>query len=93
MPYFVGVPDEDRLDHSDAIFVDVIHTAGRKTLPISNYPWSLAFLEPMGHVDFYPNNGKAVQPGCSFYDVIGSKIVFELNTKHYCKISVIFSHM
>ncbi|XP_071443186.1 lipase member H-like [Hetaerina americana] len=47
-------PDTERLDPADAEFVDVIHTcAGRYGTP-----------GPVGHVDFYPNGGKAIQPGC-----------------------------
>jgi hypothetical protein len=47
--------DEERLDISDADFVQVIHTA-------SGF---LSFLESVGHADFYPNSGKAPQPPCS----------------------------
>ncbi|XP_076294021.1 pancreatic triacylglycerol lipase isoform X2 [Lasioglossum baleicum] len=45
-----------RLDATDAHFVDVIHTSGS----------AFGFLAPLGHADFYPNNGKFPQPGCSF---------------------------
>ncbi|XP_025412427.1 pancreatic triacylglycerol lipase-like [Sipha flava] len=49
-PGFVG---NDVLDKSDALFVDVLHTnAGMKGKYL-----------PLGHVDFYANNG-ALQPGC-----------------------------
>ncbi|XP_069687820.1 pancreatic lipase-related protein 2-like [Periplaneta americana] len=51
---------EDRLDPSDAEFVQVIHTAGG----------FLSFLEPMGHADFYPNGGKNPQPSCSGEEAI-----------------------
>ncbi|XP_059610015.1 lipase member I-like [Phlebotomus argentipes] len=44
---------ESRLDHTDAAFVDVIHTAAG----------SCGFRDPIGHVDFYPNGG-ILQPGC-----------------------------
>ncbi|XP_066603669.1 pancreatic lipase-related protein 2-like isoform X2 [Prorops nasuta] len=53
-----GIVDPDfRLDPSDAQFVDVIHTSGS----------AFGFLAPLGHADFYPNNGKFPQPGCSFF--------------------------
>lgn len=42
------------LDITDAQFVDVIHTAGG----------TFGYVKPIGHVDFYPNGGKAPQPGC-----------------------------
>lgn len=45
----------ERLDKDDATFVDVIHTA-RGIQGIS---------KPIGHIDFYPNDGKSPQPGCN----------------------------
>lgn len=45
----------ERLDPSDAQFVDVIHTDPRL------FSLSLA----MGHVDFYPNYMNLKQPGCN----------------------------
>lgn len=53
-PIFEIKDDTERLDASDAEFVQVIHTA-------SGF---LSFLEPVGHADFYPNGGKAPQPPC-----------------------------
>ncbi|XP_076249159.1 pancreatic triacylglycerol lipase [Calliopsis andreniformis] len=56
-----GIVDpEFRLDPTDAQFVDVIHTSGA----------AFGFLAPLGHADFYPNNGKFPQPGCSFAPTI-----------------------
>ncbi|XP_063903693.1 pancreatic triacylglycerol lipase [Zophobas morio] len=43
-----------RISRTDADYIDVIHTdAGVLGLPI-----------PVGHADFYPNGGRALQPGC-----------------------------
>lgn len=44
----------DRLDSTDAQFVDVIHTA----------VGTLGYAAPIGVVDFYPNGGTPPQPGC-----------------------------
>ncbi|XP_029303176.1 lipase member H [Cottoperca gobio] len=52
-PQFTGTPPEDRLDSTDAQFVDVLHT------DID----FLGFREPLGHIDFYANGGTD-QPGC-----------------------------
>ncbi|XP_054261983.1 lipoprotein lipase-like [Macrosteles quadrilineatus] len=43
-----------RLDASDASFVDIVHTSGG---------WA-GYFDPCGHVDFYPNGGTPIQPGC-----------------------------
>ncbi|XP_008548048.1 phospholipase A1 [Microplitis demolitor] len=55
LPGFHAImPASGRLDATDAKFVDVIHSCGG----------ILGFLQPLGTVDFYPNGGIAVQPGC-----------------------------
>ncbi|CAL7934488.1 unnamed protein product [Xylocopa violacea] len=46
--------DKNRLDPTDAMFVDIIHSCGGV----------LGFLQALGSVDFYPNAGTAIQPGC-----------------------------
>ncbi|XP_071535126.1 pancreatic lipase-related protein 2-like [Panulirus ornatus] len=60
-PYFNDTHTITRLDHSDALFVDVIHTDDS---PILGFPLSLGMTQPIGHLDFYPNGG-GEQPGCS----------------------------
>ncbi|KAL6469607.1 hypothetical protein MHYP_G00207260 [Metynnis hypsauchen] len=61
-PSFTGKPPEDRLDKTDAQFVDVLHTDMD----------SLGFRKPLGHIDFYANGG-ADQPGCPKTIFSGSK--------------------
>ncbi|KAL3868839.1 hypothetical protein ACJMK2_041596 [Sinanodonta woodiana] len=57
-PLFENAAEAVRLDKSDAIFVDAIHTdAG----PI--YDAGFGTMVPMGDADFYPNGG-GYQPGC-----------------------------
>ncbi|CAH2108218.1 unnamed protein product [Euphydryas editha] len=44
-----------RLDKSDADFVDILHTCGGV----------LGYMASYGHADFFPNNGRPMQPGCN----------------------------
>ncbi len=53
-PLHHTVPVRLRLDPTDAQFVDVIHSAGK---------W-VGNDDIMGHSDFFPNLGRAPQPGC-----------------------------
>lgn len=54
---------ESSLDVTDARFVDIIHSSAG----------TLGFRKPIGHVDFFPNSGKASQPGCKgmFKEIMG----------------------
>ncbi|XP_020488965.1 lipase member H [Labrus bergylta] len=52
-PQFTGTSQKERLDSTDAMFVDVLHT------DID----ALGFREPLGHIDFYANGGTD-QPNC-----------------------------
>ncbi|CAK6436074.1 unnamed protein product [Pipistrellus nathusii] len=58
-PCFQGTPEEVRLDPSDAMFVDVIHTDALPIVPYLGFGMS----QKVGHLDFYPNGGKQM-PGC-----------------------------
>lgn len=56
---FEGIPN---LTPEDAELVDVIHTdAG-----------FFGFTRQNGHIDFWPNNGTRVQPGCPNYTGVGA---------------------
>lgn len=57
-PDFENTDPRVRLDKTDATFVDVIHTDGTATLQLG-----MGLMQPLGHVDFYPNGGKD-QPNC-----------------------------
>jgi len=57
-PLFEGYSPKVRLDKSDADYVDVIHSNGDSLIIGGLGAW-----EPIGHVDFYPNGGRA-QRGC-----------------------------
>ncbi|XP_076390464.1 pancreatic lipase-related protein 2-like isoform X2 [Megachile rotundata] len=59
-PLYMNTGREGHLTKSDAMFVDVIHTDGGH----------FGFPNPLGHVDFYPNGGRPVQPGCSAGSVL-----------------------
>jgi hypothetical protein len=50
----------NRLDTTDATFVDIIHTNSAGSIAQGG----LSFPVPIGHVDFWPNGGEA-QPGCA----------------------------
>ncbi|XP_071423183.1 lipase member H isoform X1 [Pithys albifrons albifrons] len=52
-PLYRGAPPSERLDPTDAQFVDVIHSDTD----------GLGYREALGHIDFYPNGGTD-QPGC-----------------------------
>lgn len=55
-PYFTkNIKPDVRLDPSDALYVDVIHTDAGK----------LGTTTKGGHIDFFPNGGSR-QPGCVF---------------------------
>ncbi|RZF39620.1 hypothetical protein LSTR_LSTR001141 [Laodelphax striatellus] len=53
-PLFDDRSSQDRLDMEDADFVSVVHSSGG----------FIAFSEPLGHVDFYPNGGVTPQLPC-----------------------------
>ncbi|KAM5132707.1 pancreatic triacylglycerol lipase-like [Mantella aurantiaca] len=62
-PFFQDTPPEVRLDQSDAILVDVIHTDATPLvlkLGLGGY----GMTQTVGHLDFFPNGGQQM-PGCS----------------------------
>jgi hypothetical protein len=58
-PLFESQDPRARLDSTDAMFVDVIHSNGENLILGGLGSW-----QPMGHVDFYPNGGR-MQKGCT----------------------------
>ncbi|KAM5132704.1 pancreatic lipase-related protein 2-like [Mantella aurantiaca] len=61
-PYFEHTPPEVRLDRTDAVFVDAIHTDGSSIISHLGFG-GYGMMETCGNVDFYPNGGKRM-PGC-----------------------------
>ncbi|XP_022835288.1 pancreatic lipase-related protein 2-like isoform X2 [Spodoptera litura] len=78
LPLFAGVHPDQRLDPSDADFVDVIHTdAG-----------IFGYKHPLGHADFFPNGGASPQPGCELEVVLPQQLLLNkcagmLHPRHY----------
>lgn len=67
-PNFDKVSELERIHHSDAQFVDIIHTATKDwrllgLVTLGFIPFPVGLKEPVGHADFYPNHGTH-QPGC-----------------------------
>ncbi|XP_025413213.1 pancreatic lipase-related protein 2-like isoform X2 [Sipha flava] len=56
-PMYEKSDPQDRLDFTDAQYVDIIHTNGDQN----------ALFEALGHIDIYPNGGKS-QPNCGKMD-------------------------
>ncbi|XP_073537712.1 pancreatic lipase-related protein 2-like [Phyllobates terribilis] len=62
-PYFAHTPPEVRLDSSDAVLVDIIHTDGPPTIDKFGLG-GFGMSQLVGHLDFFANGGKE-QPGCA----------------------------
>uniref|UniRef100_A0A2C9KRW2 PLAT domain-containing protein n=1 Tax=Biomphalaria glabrata TaxID=6526 RepID=A0A2C9KRW2_BIOGL len=60
-PYFENTDPVVRLDPTDAVFVDVIHSDGA---PLGLLELGLGTKQAVGHLDFFPNLGRD-QPGCT----------------------------
>ena len=58
-PHFAKNHRPVRLDRSAAKYVDVVHTDASAFIR-----GGFGIIEPIGHVDFFPNGGTA-QPGCT----------------------------
>ena len=58
-PYFDVVSVDKRIQSTDAIFVDIIHTNSGEL-----WQGAVSFPDALGHVDFYPNGGSH-QIGCT----------------------------
>ncbi|XP_054711908.1 inactive pancreatic lipase-related protein 1-like [Uloborus diversus] len=64
-PYFEDTDPRVRLDATDALFVDVIHTDSPPSSQVAG------MLQPAGHIDFYPTPGWR-RTGCNFVEGIKS---------------------
>ncbi|CAF0737937.1 unnamed protein product [Brachionus calyciflorus] len=88
-PYFENTDPIVRLDPSDAVFVDVIHTD-------HSTAWGLGFgiFQPIGHVDFYVNGGFN-QPKCAKSEqrILSGLISLALQQKSKARIQLICSHI
>ncbi|XP_053996741.1 pancreatic lipase-related protein 2-like isoform X1 [Hylaeus anthracinus] len=73
-PLYKNTGREGHLTAADATFVDVIHTDGG----------NFGFPNPLGHVDFYPNGGKPIQPGCTLGNVIRRSVSRIINQYIVC---------
>ena len=58
-PYFEDTDIKVRLDPTDAVFVDTIHSDASPFLTVG-----LGLKQALGHADYYPNGGHD-QPGCT----------------------------
>lgn len=58
-PYFDVVSVDKRIQSTDAIFVDIIHTNSGEL-----WQGAVSFTDTLGQVDFYPNGGSH-QKGCT----------------------------
>lgn len=56
-PGFMTTNLSEKLDSTDADFIDVIHSD----------PMFFSYLNPLGHADFYPNLEDFHQPGCPIW--------------------------
>lgn len=64
-PLFVDLDHQYALDKTDALFVDVLHTNGGNVNNVINLAHTPHFgmERPIGHIDYYANDGKH-QPSC-----------------------------
>lgn len=70
MPLFVTADSDNKLDASDADFVDVFHTNALVQ----------GKIEQCGHVDFYLNGG-IYQPGCNADHIFQCSQLVELHVR------------
>jgi len=89
-PYFQGYGPAVILDPTDAMFVEAIHTDGESVFNVGNDiikgDKGFGMIDPVGHIDFYPNNGFQ-QPGCAktaVSKIIGGDIVTAMEDIFAC---------
>ncbi|GFQ75594.1 pancreatic lipase-related protein 2 [Trichonephila clavata] len=83
---FQNLTKEEKLDPSDANLVDVIHTNGG-----TKVGEALGDINPLGHVDFYPNGG-AQQDSCRHY-IVKSYLTLDFLYATISLVPRVCSHM
>ena len=79
-PLFKNRTSTDRLSRGDALFVDVIHS--------DMYNFGIDLF--VGDIDFYPNGGSGIQPGCFPNDIAcshGRAIYFFISSINDCNFT------
>ncbi|CAI6364846.1 unnamed protein product [Macrosiphum euphorbiae] len=78
MQLYENTDPKYRINKNDATFVDIIHTNGK----------GLGLIEPLGHIDFYPNGGKK-QMNCRIADRVTGGACSHAKAFDYFALSIL----